>query len=308
MSFQKKINDFKKIWKIKKTYESFVYKKGFFISYSDIKKEFNNFLNIYAQRPIKKNKFGIQFPHMFAMYIFLKKIKPKFVVESGVYKGQSTWLIEKVLPKAKLLCIDPDLNNREYISKKAKYSRIDFCEQDFSNIPKNSLVFFDDHQHAMERLIYAKWFNFKHIIFEDNYIWPEGDFYTIKKIILGTGFVRPRSKLKLSKLLKILKAIYLELKKIKKNSKYFIPKDKMSDWYLDETRPNIEQFKMFEKNIDLYFEFPPILKLQKTAWGSKWSQDIPAKPPLFNDNEKTKINIDQNELNSYNWICYIKLK
>ncbi|MEK9732518.1 MAG: hypothetical protein VW229_04085, partial [Pelagibacteraceae bacterium] len=132
MSFQKKINGFKKIWKIKKTYESFVYKKGFFISYSDIKKEFNNFLNIYAQRPIKKNKFGIQFPHMFAMYIFLKKIKPKFVVESGVYKGQSTWLIEKVLPKAKLLCIDPDLNNREYISKKAKYSRIDFCEQDFS--------------------------------------------------------------------------------------------------------------------------------------------------------------------------------
>lgn len=308
MSIKKQIQNLKQIWNINKFYENKIFNKGNFISNTEIKNELKNFLKIYKQRPIKENTFGIQFPHMFATYIFLKKIRPKFVVESGVFKGQSTWLIEKVLPKTKLLCIDPDLSNREYISKKAKYSKIDFTEQDFSKIPKNSLVFFDDHQHAMERLIYAKWFNFKHVIFEDNYSWPEGDFYTIRKTILGTGFVRPRTKLKLLRILKILKSIFFEFRKMKKNKRYFISKQRLNDWFLDEKKPNIQEFKMLNKNVEIYFEFPPVLKLQKTAWGSKWSKDIPTKKPLFNSKEKNKIQINQNELNSYNWICYLKLK
>tara|TARA_B100000945_G_C20408630_1_gene611411 strand:- start:1047 stop:1979 length:933 start_codon:yes stop_codon:yes gene_type:complete len=308
MLYKKKIDYFKKSWNIKKLNKNYLYKKGFFISDTEIRKELKKFLKIYKNRPIKSNKFGIQFPHMFASYVILKKIKPKFVVESGVYKGQSTWLIERVLPKAKLLCLDPDLNNRKYISKKAKYSKIDFKDHDFSNIPENSLVFFDDHQHCMDRLIQAKWLGFKHIIFEDNYPWPQGDFYTLKKVILGTGFTRPRQKLKFFKIMRILKKIFDELKKIKKNYKYFIPMQKISDWYLDEKKPNTNDFKLLNKNIDIYFEFPPLFKLKKTAWGEKWSSAIPTKKPLLKDKEKNNLKINENELNSYNWICYIRFK
>ena len=53
--------------------------------------------------------------HICLVYIFLNKIKPKFVVESGIYKGQTTWLIEKTLPKAKILAIDINLESRTYI-------------------------------------------------------------------------------------------------------------------------------------------------------------------------------------------------
>ena len=63
---------------------------------------------------------------MFSLYFILKKIRPNFVIESGIYRGQSTWLIEKTLPKTKILSIDPNLDNRIYISKKAKYSKLDF--------------------------------------------------------------------------------------------------------------------------------------------------------------------------------------
>ena len=42
-------------------------------------------------------------------------------IESGVFKGQTSWLIEKVLPNSKILSIDPDLSNREYISKKIEF-------------------------------------------------------------------------------------------------------------------------------------------------------------------------------------------
>ena len=74
------------------------------------------------------------------------------VIESGVFKGQSTWLIEKTLPNCKILSIDIDLSKREYISKRAEYSNIDFKDQDFSNIPDDTLVFFDDHVNHLERL------------------------------------------------------------------------------------------------------------------------------------------------------------
>ena len=59
-------------------------------SLEEIKNELDNFIQIYSERPIKKNDFGMKFPHMFACYFILKKINPEFVIESGVYKGQST--------------------------------------------------------------------------------------------------------------------------------------------------------------------------------------------------------------------------
>src|SRR5210317_72360 len=83
----------------------------------EILEQLENFKMIYKQRPIKDNIHGMRFQHMFATYFILKKMNPSFVIESGIFRGQSTWLIEKTLPNAKILSIDIDLNQREYISK-----------------------------------------------------------------------------------------------------------------------------------------------------------------------------------------------
>ena len=83
----------------------------------EIIKSLDTFQKIYESRPIKNNIGGMLFPHMFATYFILKKINPPFIIESGVFKGQSTWLIEKTLPDSKILSIDIDLTNREYIQK-----------------------------------------------------------------------------------------------------------------------------------------------------------------------------------------------
>ena len=151
-------------------------------SYSDILRELDNFIPIYEKRPIKNNKGGMQFANMFYFFFILKNKKPSLVIESGVFKGQSTWLIENTLPNCDIISIDIDLSQRQYFSKKAKYSSTDFKFQDFSDIPSNSLVFFDDHINHMERIAEAKFFNIKNIIFEDNYSVNEGDFQTIKQI------------------------------------------------------------------------------------------------------------------------------
>ena len=132
----------------------------------EILEEFKNFLPLYESRPIKNNLGGMQLQENFFTYFFLKKIKPEFIVESGVYKGLGTWFIEKACPNAKILSIDLYLNKREYISKSklVEYSSKDFKEQDFSELPKNSLVFFDDHREALERIIYSKWFGFDYFL------------------------------------------------------------------------------------------------------------------------------------------------
>ena len=69
---------------------------------NEILKFLNKFIKLEKLKPVKDNKYGVKFPHMFGLYFF-KQDKAKFVVESGIYKGQTTWLIKKRYQKLKFL-------------------------------------------------------------------------------------------------------------------------------------------------------------------------------------------------------------
>ena len=254
--------------------------------------ELNIFREIYKKRPIKTNHHGMMFPHMFATYFILKKFNPSFVIESGVYKGQSTWLIESTLPNCDLLSIDIDLTKRQYISKKANYSNKDFKLHDFSSIPKNTLVFFDDHVSHYERLQQAKFFNIKSIILEDNYSKNEGDFYTIKHAYQNSGFNHNETKKSYTKTTLIF---LLEMLKKNFQKNYYFCMDKINSRIRDH-KPNINNFKNIEKNIETYYEFPHIIENKNSST-----------KPIF-DSIDLDFNVSREELNHYNCITYIKLK
>ena len=246
----------------------------------EILNELEEFKNLYKGRPIKENIHGMRFQHMLATYFILKKLNPSYVIESGVFKGQSTWLIENTLPDSEILSIDINLNQREYISKKVKYSNIDFKYQDFSNIPKDTLVFLDDHVNHYERLQQAKFFNIKNIILEDNYLTGKGDFYTLNHAINNSGFNHNFTKLSLLKTFyifsyELLKKLFLK--------KYSIHPEKIK-FRLRDYPPNKNDFKNIEKNIKTYFEFPNLSN-------------------MLND----KLELSKDELNSYNHLTYIEL-
>ena len=156
-------------------------------SYEEIEEKIEDFLELYSKRPIKDNKGGMLTPHMFATYFILDKIKPSAVIESGVWRGQSTWLIENVLPSAKLFGIDINLNRRAYVSEKAKYFNTDFKninKTEWESLDRdNTILFFDDHQNAFERIKLCRELGFKKIIIEDNYPTKQGDCYSLKQII-----------------------------------------------------------------------------------------------------------------------------
>ena len=146
------------------------------------------FLRLYDLRPLRDNKGGMQLNHSYACFCILKLLKPSVIIESGVWKGASTWLLQSVLPNAKLYCLDPVLSNIQYKSPTAEYRSTDFLDCDWTNIDAMStLCIFDDHQSALHRCLHMKWWGLKYALFEDNYSPHEGDFYSIQQILAGTG-------------------------------------------------------------------------------------------------------------------------
>jgi hypothetical protein len=99
---------------------------------------------------------GMGYNNGLLFYVLISHFQPKLVLESGTYKGFSTFLIDDATSSdSKIFCFDINLNRREFLSKKATYfendlslvSEVDFCSLDFA--------FFDDHVSIYDRLKFS---------------------------------------------------------------------------------------------------------------------------------------------------------
>jgi hypothetical protein len=267
-----------------------------------IRDHLGEFQEIYDARPIKDNTGGMRSAHMFAVWFIARQINPEFIVESGIFKGQSTWLLEVACPDARIVSIDPNLEMREYISNRAEYSNKDFSEHDWSDIPDNSLAFFDDHQNALRRTQQCIWFGFQNVIFEDNYPHSQGDCYSLKKVWAGSGFGSANPSCPSNG--QITGAVYQLLRKSGLTAASAIPEHQ--SWNIP---PNLHDAKLLRKWLEIYYEFPPIYKRELTRWGDKWDDsNYPTPEPLLAASDKAKHPIFYEEATTYTWICYIRLK
>lgn len=146
------------------------------------------FLDLYSRKPITDNSGGMGFNHSFATWYMLRELQPSTVIESGVWKGHSTWLIERACPDAQLYPLDLNFSRLEYKSEKATYIQEDFARCDWSGIdPETTVGFFDDHQNAYARLKELWWVGIRHAIFEDNFPCGQGDCYSLRHVQAGYG-------------------------------------------------------------------------------------------------------------------------
>lgn len=146
------------------------------------------FAKIYAERPHKRNLGGMRFSHSFALWYTLRHIspKPKFVIESGADKGQSTWVILQALPDASVITITPYLPQTNF--KEVKYfSNQNFADFGTINWTKQGIdigrtaLLFDDHQSHYRRILQeARKFGFKHFIVDDNCAFQTCDALSLK--------------------------------------------------------------------------------------------------------------------------------
>ena len=287
-------------------------------SKSHLKNNFSDFLTFYKNRPIKNNQSGMKIDHCYALFTLLKKIKPKYVIESGIWKGQTTWLIKNVLKNSKIFSIDIDLSQRDLIYKNVKYLEKDITKYNWSKLDKNkTLIIFDDHVCFSERLNFIKKNKFKHIIFDDNLPNHHISYYT-PKMIVGNQYLIKKEFIKYSNFFRLIKLFIRFLKKdFKHNTKI-----KFFNRYIRITYPikknkNLKKsFDSFRKRIQIYYEFPPITKFNYQKRFQKilnnFNEVVPknykVKLPIFSNIEMHLPKELKNELNvQYSNICYIKL-
>jgi hypothetical protein len=260
------------------------------------------FLELYKNRPISENVGGMGVNHSFAVWFMLKKMRPAVVIESGVLKGQSTWLIEQASPQAQVFCLDLSFEPLVYKSPQAIYLEQDFTTIDWSEIDReNTVVFFDDHINALARLKELFWVGIKHAIFEDNWPVGAGDSYSMRHLFAGTG----ATELQMSENYKSKNPI----RRMKSRQKERIL------WEFESSqsrivRPNDTDSKNLSRNLSSYFEFPPLLTNIDNNWGGPWTHSFQGAEPLFSD--PSDLNFDESTKNykralDYGYICYVSL-
>lgn len=129
----------------------------------------DDFFHKYPQRPILQNVGGSGFHNCFWLYIVTKILGPSLIIESGVWKGQSSWVLREACPDATIHSFDINLKKLTYRSKSINYHEMDWCEFNFNSVdPLRSLCFFDDHINQAKRTREAYDKGFRTLIFDDN--------------------------------------------------------------------------------------------------------------------------------------------
>ncbi|KAK4410544.1 hypothetical protein Sango_0127400 [Sesamum angolense] len=140
------------------------------------------------------------FDHSFGLWFITRWVKPELMIESGAFKGHSTWVLRQAMPDTHILSLSPR-HPEKYLKKGPAYvdgncsyfagkDFVDFGSMDWEKVMKEHgikdhsrvLVFFDDHQNELKRLKQALKAGFKHLVFEDNYDTGTGDHYSFRQI------------------------------------------------------------------------------------------------------------------------------
>lgn len=238
------------------------------------------FLELHARLPIENNHGGMRAPHLFGAWFMLRELRPTHVVESGVFKGLGTWLIEQAAPAARIFSIDPDLSQREYRSERATYETRDFSATSWELPRETTVLFFDDHQNALERVKLAEERGFQHLVFEDNYPAGHGDCYSLKRALMGEPPPADKS------LAGRAKALLSGLGGSAESPEAYL-----------------------ERVLETYFEFPPVVRAARTRWDKPWDEEHYPTPAALLERPVTDAErAFEAHATSYTWICYARLR
>jgi hypothetical protein len=251
------------------------------------------FLELYEGRPLSNNFGGMGLNHSWALWYIVKHLAPKIIVESGVWKGHSTWIIENGAPDATIYSFDVDLSHVEYKSPNAIYTERDFTQFNWSGINTGEgLCFFDDHQNSYQRTIQSSWLGFKHIIIEDNWPINEGDCYSLRKAFAGTG----APSLQMSR---------KHLGFPPTRAKRFMKERSLSRIGLNQNmliEPNSWDVANLEKRLTSYSEMPPVFLESRSQWGPKWEGNYQTVGPLLKTRPIAAADY------SYSYLTHLSLK
>ncbi|NBC34293.1 MAG: hypothetical protein GVY13_16575 [Alphaproteobacteria bacterium] len=127
---------------------------------------------LYARRPVRETKGGSGYNDSLTLSVLAGLLQPALIVESGVFRGHTTWLFRQACPHAALFCFDPAPEYRIWSAEGARY-----FGEDWSAVPVplpeggagQALAFFDDHVSQARRVREAWERGFRLLLFDDNF-------------------------------------------------------------------------------------------------------------------------------------------
>lgn len=139
------------------------------------------FAKLYKTRPISVNVNGMNANHVFALWFAVAHLKPQYIIESGVNKGQTTWLLRQAAPQATIYSLDPrpveflefkDENKKTHylMGKEFKdLSEVDWNKLIPAEYRSRTFVMLDDHMSSIKRSAQLLAHDFVHLWYDDNW-------------------------------------------------------------------------------------------------------------------------------------------
>lgn len=127
------------------------------------------FYSLAPNCPVRQSTGGCGFNAGLELFVTARLLGPPVIVESGVYRGFTTWVLRQAVPQAKILSFDIDLSRLRRTEEGVEYVQADISTYDFSALQKDdTLCFFDDHVSQVLRIGQAHSWGFTNLIFDDN--------------------------------------------------------------------------------------------------------------------------------------------
>jgi len=131
---------------------------GFGVEFEKIKllNSIERYEEIFRHSKIRDSNGGFGFNNGLFFYVLISHFQPKKILESGVWRGYSTFLIDEATSvDSKIISFDINLGKREFISKKASYFESDLSLVSTVNFSKIDFALFDDHVSIYDRLKFS---------------------------------------------------------------------------------------------------------------------------------------------------------
>ncbi len=135
----------------------------------DLIKSINLYDSFFKGSDISNLNGGMGYNNGLILFILCQYIQPRSIVESGVWRGYTTFLLDKASSsETKITSYDINLGLIEYKSEKAEYFEMDVSENIDHGHKDCDLAFFDDHVSHFDRLLFCVDNDIKFVILDDD--------------------------------------------------------------------------------------------------------------------------------------------
>lgn len=119
--------------------------------------------------PVSQNYGGGGWNAGLQLFCLTRALDPVSIVESGTFKGFSSWIFRQAKPGAEMHCFDVGFRNLEWSDPSIIYHEHDWFDASVTiKDPARVLVYFDDHVSQAQRVLEASRLGLPVIAFDDN--------------------------------------------------------------------------------------------------------------------------------------------